>query len=163
MITPEKIIKKMKDFRIYNRIIYESAEKGGIFMKKILSIISVLVIIICIGSFTANAAVTDKNDDSVTQCSTTCLYRNSTECRRNAECTDKTECTNYTECVRSTAASRNNCSESCAATKKADCPNPENRQKRNEKHNGNNGNGCGSAKRENCAGRCERSGNCHNK
>lgn len=132
-------------------------------MKKILSIISVLVIIICIGSLTANAAVTDKNEASVTQCSTTCLYGKSTECPRNAECTAKTECTDYTQCVRSTAASGNSCSESCAATKKADCPKPENRQKRNEKHNGNNGNGCGSAKRENCAGSCERSGNCRNK
>lgn len=127
-------------------------------MKKILSIISVLVIIICIGSFTANAAVTDKNDDSVTQC----LYRNSAECRQSAVCTNKAECTNYTECVRSTAASRNNRCESYSATKRADCPNPENRQRRNEKHNRNNGNGRGSAMRENCAGRCERSGNCRN-
>ena len=132
-------------------------------MKKILSIISVLVIIICIGSFTANAAETEKKEYSTALCSTTCV-RDNAECASSADCTLNTECRNYNECIGSTGVCQTDCRENCTAEDKTTCPNAENRQRRNDSSgNGNcNGSGRNNAKRGHCTGRGERSANCRN-
>lgn len=133
-------------------------------MKKILSIISVLVIIICIGAFTANAAETEKKEYSTTLCSTTGVNNNNAERTTRADCTRRAECRNYNECT-SGGVCQTDCRENCTAEDKTTCPNAENRQRRNDgSGNGNcNGSGRNNANRGHCAGRGERSANCRNK
>lgn len=145
-------------------------------MKKILSIISVLVIIICIGAFTANAAETEKKEYSTALSSTTGVNNDNAErtiradCTQNSECVSSTDCTrraecrNYNECT-SGGVCQTDCRENCTAEDKTTCPNAENRQRRNDgSGNGNcNGGGRNNANRGHCAVRGERSANCRNK
>lgn len=126
-------------------------------MKKILSIVSVLVIIICIGSLTANAAETEKKEYSTAMCSTACVNRNNAECAGRADCTRKADCRSYNEFTERTGVCHTSCRENCTAESKTACPNAENRQRRN------NCSGINNSDRGHCAGRGGRAANCLNK
>lgn len=130
----------------------KTQRKAEIFMRKILSILFVTVIIICMASFTASAAETDKIISSATSCSTTCVNRDNAVCQNNTDCTNRSECTN---------ANRNNCRKNCTAAENQTCPKSEYRQRRN-RQNCSNGNGCSSAQSGHCSGRGAGSGNCRN-